>query len=106
MAGNRDIGAVIANKNFIKRCLTPDVLVNLHLALQRLPQEIIFREPSFNIVARKGIMDIGFSPSSITSVATDAFTEELFDCWYETMTTRKIETGERDVGSLQAASQR
>jgi hypothetical protein len=103
VAGDGDIRAIITIENFVERRLTPDILIDLHLPLERFPQEIILRESSFDVVAWECIVDISPGSSPVTSVAADALTEELLDCWDEWPTGRKIETGECDVGGLQAA---
>ncbi len=105
MAGDRDICTVITAENFVKHRFTPDVLVDLHLALESLPQEIVFREPRLNLVAGECIMDVSLGATSVASVTANTFTEKLLDCRDERMTTWKIETGERDISSLQAARQ-
>jgi hypothetical protein len=97
---NRDPSAIITPKYIINHLLTPNILISRHLTLKWFPKQIILRKPSLNLIARESIMDISLSSSSITSVATNAFTEKLLHCRNKRLSGWEIKSGESDIGCL------
>lgn len=100
MTGDGNPSVAVAREDIIHDDLASDLLIDGSLTLEGMPQQIIFGEPCLNLISGEVVMDIGLVAASITSVATDALTEELLDGWDEGVTIRELKSAESDVCSL------
>lgn len=88
---------MVVGKDIIEYFLRADVLICRRLGVESLPEFVCLCEASFDLVAGKGIMNVGFGTTSVAGVATDPLPKKFLDRRDKRVPSRKVQAGEGDV---------
>lgn len=106
MAGDGNIGATICGEDLVEYLLRSDILIDARLSVECLPQLVVLREARLNSIARKRVMDVGFTTPVVACMAANTFTEQLFYFRDEGILGLQIETGKGEIRGLETPCQR
>ena len=102
MARDGNVGTAVAQEDVVQHLLAPDVLVGVRLAVQRLPERVVLREPILKRVRWEAVVDVRLIAASITGMTADRLAEVFLDFRHEGMERRQCETREGQVRRGQA----
>lgn len=84
-----DPSVIIAAEHRIKHRLASIELGAACLCIVRIPQLVVLREATFDLVGREEVVDVGLVTTSIAGVNTDAFAEKLLNSRHERVIMRQ-----------------
>jgi hypothetical protein len=103
MAGDGQPRMWIRGEDLIQHRLAPHILIQWRLTQQRLPQQVLLREPRLDRIPREAVVDVRAVAPAVARVAADALAEQLLHERDERAVPRQRQLREGDVGRLQTA---
>ena len=102
MARDGNIGTAVAQEDVVQHLLAPDVLVGVRLAVVRLPDRVVLREPILKRIRGEAVVDVRLVAAPITSMPADRLAEVFLHFRHEGVERRQREAREGQVRRRQA----